>query len=64
LWLLAPYAAALAAVGLQGALRRRSPCVALAPAALAIMHHAWGLGFLLRLAGPRLPPRRDEITPP
>jgi succinoglycan biosynthesis protein ExoA len=51
LWLLAPYAAALAAAGIHGALRQRSACVLLAPLALAVMHHAWGLGFLRQIAG-------------
>ncbi len=55
------YGAALAAVALYGAARSRAPCLLLAPVALAIMHHAWGAGFLCRLAAAALrPPRRHE----
>ena len=44
------YAAALAAVGVWGAARHRHACLLAAPVAMAIMHHAWGAGFLSRLA--------------
>lgn len=43
------YAAALAAVGLWGAAKQRSLCLLAAPLVMAIMHHAWGAGFLWRL---------------
>jgi succinoglycan biosynthesis protein ExoA len=52
-WLLlslALYGAVLAAAAAYGAVKNRNPCVLLAPAAFAIMHHAWGIGFLSRLA--------------
>lgn len=53
------YAAALCCIGLWGALQKRSLCVLAAPVALAIMHHAWGAGFLARLieGGPPEPRR-------
>jgi succinoglycan biosynthesis protein ExoA len=44
------YAAALCGVGLWGAARHRHACLLAAPAVMAIMHHAWGAGFLARLA--------------
>jgi succinoglycan biosynthesis protein ExoA len=44
------YGAVLAAAAAYGAVKNRNPCVLLAPAAFAIMHHAWGIGFLSRLA--------------
>jgi succinoglycan biosynthesis protein ExoA len=43
------YVAALAATAAYGAVKSRNPYVLLAPAAFAIMHHAWGIGFLSRL---------------
>lgn len=43
------YLAVLAAVSAAAAVRRREPCLLLAPAALATMHHAWGAGFLSRV---------------
>lgn len=52
-WPLAPiaaYLAAVTAVGAAGALRRRRPAILAAPLALATMHHAWGVGFLVGLA--------------
>jgi succinoglycan biosynthesis protein ExoA len=53
--LLAVYGLALALIGLQLARRTRTPAVALgAPAAVAVMHVAWGAGFLWSLlAGER-----------
>jgi succinoglycan biosynthesis protein ExoA len=62
LLLFAVYAGALGAVGAWGALRQRSLCVAAAPLVMAIMHHAWGAGFLARLVQgwpkPADPPRK------
>lgn len=57
---IAAYGAALAATAVYGAIRTRNPCVLLAPLAFAIMHHAWGLGFITRFI-PRLnrPPHRE-----
>lgn len=49
------YVLALTATALGAAARERDPAVLLSPAALAVMHTAWGLGFLL---GP--PARRDH----
>jgi succinoglycan biosynthesis protein ExoA len=46
------YAAALIATALYGAVRTGSACVLLSPVAFAVMHHAWGLGFLARLLHP------------
>lgn len=53
--LLAPaaYLAALTVVAAVAAARRRRLCLLLAPAALATMHHAWGAGFLSRVAAGR-----------
>jgi succinoglycan biosynthesis protein ExoA len=48
--LLAAYAGGLIACGFYGAVRQRSRCVLMAPAALAVMHHSWGIGFLSRIA--------------
>jgi succinoglycan biosynthesis protein ExoA len=45
----AAYAASLGAVAAYGAAKQRSACVLLAAIAFALMHHAWGLGFLSRL---------------
>jgi succinoglycan biosynthesis protein ExoA len=45
----AAYAAAVGAVAAYGAAKQRSACVLLAAIAFALMHHAWGLGFLSRL---------------
>lgn len=43
------YLAALSLVSAIGALRLRSPCGLLAGPALAIMHNAWGAGFLRQI---------------
>lgn len=54
--LLAPigaYATALTLVAAWGAIRRREPAVLAAPLALAAMHHAWGLGFIVGLSEAR-----------
>jgi succinoglycan biosynthesis protein ExoA len=58
------YAAALGAVGLWGAARERSLCLLAAPLAMAIMHHAWGAGFLCRLAQgwPQAPGRARTVA--
>jgi hypothetical protein len=47
------YGAALIAAAAYGAVKTRNPSVLLAPVAFAIMHHAWGIGFLSRLAPPQ-----------
>ena len=47
------YLACLIAVAGYGAWRTRNACVLLSPIAFAIMHHAWGIGFLSRLLGAR-----------
>ncbi|MFT3863149.1 MAG: glycosyltransferase family 2 protein [Solirubrobacterales bacterium] len=52
--LLAPiavYLATLTGFGAWAAARRRDPRLLLSPAVLAIMHHAWGGGFLTRVGG-------------
>lgn len=46
---LAAYAAALFAIAAREAARKRDPALLLAAPALAIMHHAWGAGFLAEL---------------
>jgi succinoglycan biosynthesis protein ExoA len=51
---IAVYLGALLGVGGWAAAQRRDPRLLLSPVALAIMHHAWGAGFLTRVAG-RLP---------
>lgn len=56
------YAASLCAIGLWGALQKRSLCVLAAPVALAIMHHAWGAGFLARLVEGGLPEPRRAVA--
>jgi succinoglycan biosynthesis protein ExoA len=58
------YAAPLGAVGLWGAARERSFCLLAAPLAMAIMHHAWGAGFLCRLAQgwPEAPVRARTVA--
>jgi succinoglycan biosynthesis protein ExoA len=58
---LALYAACLAAVAGYGALRKGSACVLLAAIAFAVMHHCWGLGFLMGLAGGG---GRQQVPPP
>jgi succinoglycan biosynthesis protein ExoA len=45
------YLAALVAVAGLGAIERRSLCVLWAAPSFAIMHHAWGAGFLSRIFG-------------
>ena len=60
------YAASLMAVGAYGALKQRSLCVLAAPLALAIMHHAWGAGFIARIAAGPVPgtgPRQPAVAP-
>ena len=59
------YLACLIAVAGYGAWRTRSACVLLSPIAFAIMHHAWGIGFLSRLLGasPALPRPATEPAP-
>lgn len=47
----AAYAAALGLYSARGAVAGRRPSVLLAPLAFAIMHHAWGAGFLARIGG-------------
>jgi succinoglycan biosynthesis protein ExoA len=47
----AAYAATVSAVAVYGAVKQRSACVLLAAIAFALMHHAWGLGFLSRFLG-------------
>jgi succinoglycan biosynthesis protein ExoA len=42
------YVAALAACAVYGAIKQRHAAILLAPVALAIMHHAWGIGFISR----------------
>ena len=58
---LALYAACLAAVAGYGALKKRSACVLLAAVAFAVMHHCWGLGFLVGVASGG---GRQQVPPP
>jgi succinoglycan biosynthesis protein ExoA len=64
------YIGALAACAVYGAIKQRHAAILLAPLALAIMHHAWGLGFLSRLiehaGGSRQQQRRQRpvASPP
>jgi succinoglycan biosynthesis protein ExoA len=51
------YLGALTLASVYGAIRCRSACVLLAPIAFAVMHHAWGLGFLARVLGTAPRPR-------
>jgi succinoglycan biosynthesis protein ExoA len=60
----AAYVGALTAVSLSAAVRRREACLLLAPPALATMHHAWGAGFLSRVAGSALSRIRSTRTAP
>lgn len=55
------YAAALSTVGVWGVVKQRSLCLLAVPVAMAIMHHAWGAGFLCRLVQGRL--KAAEATP-
>jgi succinoglycan biosynthesis protein ExoA len=57
------YAAALMLAGGYGALRTGKPCVLLAPLAFAIMHHAWGAGFISRILQGAPKGRRGVMAP-
>jgi succinoglycan biosynthesis protein ExoA len=46
---IAAYAASLTAVAAREAAQKKDPALLLAAPALATMHHAWGLGFLVEL---------------
>ena len=48
---LAVYAASLCGFGAWSAATRRDPRILLSPLALTLMHHAWGAGFIARVAG-------------
>jgi len=43
------YVGVLAACAIYGAIKQRHAAILLAPIAFAIMHHAWGIGFINRL---------------
>jgi succinoglycan biosynthesis protein ExoA len=43
------YLGPLVACGIYGAIKQRHPAILLAPLAFAIMHHAWGIGFINRM---------------
>jgi succinoglycan biosynthesis protein ExoA len=43
------YIGALAGCAVYGAIKQRHAAILLAPIAFAIMHHAWGIGFVTRL---------------
>jgi succinoglycan biosynthesis protein ExoA len=60
------YLLALAAAASYGALKQRRPAVLLSALAFAIMHHAWGAGFLCRLARHAVvePLLRHELATP
>jgi succinoglycan biosynthesis protein ExoA len=63
------YLTALAACAIYGAIKQRHAAILLAPVAFAIMHHAWGFGFITRivqhLAGARQPQhRRQPVASP
>lgn len=60
----AGYGAVLALAGLYGAIRYRRPALLLSPIAFAVMHHAWGLGFLARLIERARPGRRHRRATP
>ncbi|HZS83866.1 MAG TPA: glycosyltransferase family 2 protein [Stellaceae bacterium] len=62
-WLLLPilaYLLALVGAALYGALRYRRSALLLSAIAFAVMHHAWGLGFLSRLLQAAAPPSGDR----
>jgi succinoglycan biosynthesis protein ExoA len=49
LWFFAAYFGALGLAALYGAVKTRKPAVLLSAVALAVMHHAWGAGFISRI---------------
>jgi succinoglycan biosynthesis protein ExoA len=53
------YLGALTAGAVYGAVKQRRSAILLAPIAFAVMHHAWGLGFLNRLLQDRAGTRRQ-----
>jgi succinoglycan biosynthesis protein ExoA len=66
----AVYLGVLAACSIYGAIKQRHAAILLAPVAFAVMHHAWGLGFINRIyqhvAGSRQPRQQQQpvASPP
>lgn len=57
------YLGALGLAGCYGAVKSRKACVLLAPVAFAIMHHAWGAGFVSRMLQGGSRPRPGVMAP-
>jgi succinoglycan biosynthesis protein ExoA len=63
LWFFAAYFGALGLAAIHGAVKTRKPAVLLSAVALAIMHHAWGAGFISRVLQGAPKPGRGVMEP-